>query len=155
MTKQMAKQMTLCIIYGESNILLGMKKRGFGMGRWNGFGGKVHDGESIKDAAMRELEEEIGITPIDLRTRGKILFEFQDTGKLLEVHLFSASEYEGTPTESEEMLPKLFDMKNIPYDEMWDDDKHWLPILLEGNNIDGYFLFDGNDKVLKKDIKTF
>jgi 8-oxo-dGTP diphosphatase/2-hydroxy-dATP diphosphatase len=151
----MPKQMTLCIIYDNSNILLGMKKRGFGEGRWNGFGGKVQEGESIQDAALRELNEEISITPIDLKNRGKILFEFQETGKQLEVHLFSAKEYSGEPIESEEMLPKVFNIKDIPYDEMWDDDKYWLPILLEGHNIDGYFLFDSNDKVIKKEIKTF
>ncbi len=149
----MAKQMTLCIIYDDDTILLGMKKRGFGEGRWNGFGGKVHDGESIKEAALRELNEEISITPLDLKNRGKILFEFKETGKQLEVHLFSASEYHGEPQESEEMLPKIFNISDIPYGSMWDDDKYWLPILLEGHNIEGYFLFDENDKVMKKDIK--
>jgi 8-oxo-dGTP diphosphatase/2-hydroxy-dATP diphosphatase len=143
------------MIYDNSNILLGMKKRGFGEGRWNGFGGKVNDGESAEDACRRELYEEADIEAQDLRNRGKILFEFQDTGKKLEVHLFSTLKYEGEPQESEEMLPKLFNIKDIPYDDMWDDDKHWLPILLEGKNIDGYFLFDGNDKIIKKEIQTF
>ena len=147
--------MTLCIIYDDSNILLGMKKRGFGEGRWNGFGGKVSDAESAQQACVRELHEEAGIEAQDLKNRGKILFEFQDTGKQLEVHLFSASKYSGEPQESEEMLPKVFNIKDIPYDNMWDDDKHWLPILLENNNIDGYFLFDANDKVIKKEIKTY
>lgn len=149
----MVKQMTLCMIYDTNNILLGMKKKGFGANRWNGFGGKVQEGEAVEDACIRELEEEAGIGAIDLKNRGKILFEFQDTGKLLEVHIFSASKYSRTPTESEEMLPKIFNIADIPYDQMWDDDKHWLPIVLEGHNIDGYFLFDGNDKVVKKDIK--
>lgn len=35
-----------------------MKKRGFGEGWWNGYGGKVQDGESMTDAMVRELQEE-------------------------------------------------------------------------------------------------
>ena len=43
----MKKLLTLCIIYHHHKILLGMKKRGLGIGRWNGFGGHLEDGESI------------------------------------------------------------------------------------------------------------
>ena len=45
----------------NSLILLGMKKRGFGTGKWNGFGGKVEAGESNEQAALRELKEESSI----------------------------------------------------------------------------------------------
>lgn len=151
----MPKQMTLCLLYDDEKILLGMKKRGFGEGRWNGFGGKVHDNEEIIDAALRELKEEVGVSPKDLAYRGKILFEFQETGKQLEVHIFSAKDYSGTPQESEEMKPQFFKLQDIPYDTMWDDDKYWLPIVLEGKNIDGYFLFDKDDKVIKQKIEPF
>jgi 8-oxo-dGTP diphosphatase/2-hydroxy-dATP diphosphatase len=39
----------------ENKICLGMKKRGFGASRWNGFGGKVNEEEEIEDAAIREV----------------------------------------------------------------------------------------------------
>ena len=55
----MKKQLTLVAVLKENNILLGMKKRGFGEGRWNGFGGKVETGETIEEGAKRELKEEI------------------------------------------------------------------------------------------------
>ena len=54
----MIKKLTLCIIHQHPRVLLGMKKRGFGMGRWNGFGGKVEAGETIEDATRREVGEE-------------------------------------------------------------------------------------------------
>ena len=38
----------LCFVYDEQRILLGMKKRGFGEWKWNGFGGKLEDGERIE-----------------------------------------------------------------------------------------------------------
>ena len=45
--------LTLVLIMKGKQVLLGMKKRGFGKGKWNGFGGKVQDGEEILDAAKR------------------------------------------------------------------------------------------------------
>ena len=59
----MRKILTLCLVYQPPKILLGMKKRGFGVGRWNGFGGKVKDGETVKQTVKREMEEEVGIVP--------------------------------------------------------------------------------------------
>ena len=47
------KVLTLAFVRDSCRILLGLKKRGFGEGRWNGFGGKVQKGESIKDGAKR------------------------------------------------------------------------------------------------------
>ena len=37
----------------DKEILLGFKKRGFGVGKWDGFGGKVEDQERNEDAAKR------------------------------------------------------------------------------------------------------
>lgn len=67
--------MTLCLIYDKEKILLGqIKKEGALKNRYNGFGGKVEEGESIKEAAQRELVEEAGITPLDMQKRGEIIF---------------------------------------------------------------------------------
>lgn len=56
------RQSTLVFVFNPANqILLAMKKRGFGEGKWNGAGGKVEAGETIVQAASRELREETGI----------------------------------------------------------------------------------------------
>jgi 8-oxo-dGTP pyrophosphatase MutT (NUDIX family) len=47
------KLLTLLFVLEPGKVLLGMKKRGFGVGRWNGFGGKVQSGESIEEGAIR------------------------------------------------------------------------------------------------------
>ena len=52
---------TLVLVHQGEKVLLGMKKRGFGQGRWNGFGGKLHEGETIEQAAKRETFEEAGV----------------------------------------------------------------------------------------------
>ena len=47
------KILTLAFVIDGKRVLLGYKKRGFGKSWWNGFGGKVHQGESVEDGAKR------------------------------------------------------------------------------------------------------
>ncbi|MEK7173911.1 MAG: 8-oxo-dGTP diphosphatase [Patescibacteria group bacterium] len=155
MQAQHAKLLTLCVVYDNDRILLGMKKRGFGMGRWNGFGGKVEEGEIIQEAAARELLEEACIQPHLLQKRGVLYFIFAE-GSIppLEVHVFSANTFIGNPTESDEMRPEWFLHKDIPYHEMWPDDQHWLPLVLAGKNIEGTFHFKDAATLISHEIKT-
>jgi 8-oxo-dGTP diphosphatase/2-hydroxy-dATP diphosphatase len=137
------KLLTLCLITKDNQVLLGMKKKGFGAGRWNGFGGKVEQGESIEDAAKREVQEEAGVTVDTLEEVGVISFDFEeDQGKILEVHIFKADSFSGEPAESDEMNPQWFAVDQIPYEQMWSDDQYWLPMLLAGKHFEGNFLFD-------------
>lgn len=130
-------------------MLLGMKKRGFGEGRWNGFGGKVEEGETIEQAMQREMQEECGILLKDFDKRGVLEFEFQGQPEILQVHVFSAKDFEGDPIETEEMRPQWFSVKEIPFAKMWPDDKHWFPLFLEGKNFKGRFLFQDHDTILE------
>jgi len=143
----MKKILTLVMIYDDTRVLLGMKKQGFGAGKFNGFGGKVHAGETIEEAAMRELKEEIGIVAEDMRKRGILHFRGEEA-ELLEMHVFSASKFEGEPKESEEMAPEWFARDSIPFEKMWPDDKFWFPFLLAEKNFQGDFLFRGHDEIL-------
>ncbi|KAM9844137.1 oxidized purine nucleoside triphosphate hydrolase isoform 2-T3 [Aulostomus maculatus] len=96
------KLLTLVLVVQPGRVLLGMKKRGFGAGKWNGFGGKVQTGESIEDAARRELQEESGLTVDTLEKIGNIKFEFVGETQLLDVHIFRADAFHGEPTESDD-----------------------------------------------------
>ncbi len=91
------KILTLCLIHREGKILLGLKKRGFGMGRWNGFGGKLAGGETIEAAARRELKEESGLDSLREEKRGILNFKFENNPEILEVHVFAVNDYSGTP----------------------------------------------------------
>lgn len=129
-------QTTICFLMRDDHILLAMKKRGHGEGKWNGVGGKAGDGESIKETAIREAEEEIGVTPLNLVKVASIKFEFPPERNFdHESTVFFCDSWEGEPTETEEMRPRWFRKDEIPYDEMWQDDAIWLPKVLEGNLI--------------------
>jgi 8-oxo-dGTP diphosphatase/2-hydroxy-dATP diphosphatase len=149
----MKKLLTLCIAHKGNQVLLGMKKRGFGEGRWNGFGGKLIEGEEIETAAKREMEEEAGLKALDIKERGVLNFKFKGDPEVLEVHVFSASVFERKLAETEEMKPRWFNVKDIPYSEMWPDDKYWLPLLLSGKNFQGNFHFRDNDTLLNYQLK--
>ncbi len=144
--------LTLCIIRRDDKILLGKKKRGFGAGRWNGFGGKVEAGESIEQAAIRETREECGIAISKLVERGVMTFIFSDDPVPSVVHIFEVLEFSGDPVETDEMLPQWFNLADIPYADMWEDDQYWLPLLLEGNNFTGTANFDSNHAMIDHDI---
>ncbi len=147
----MAKKITtLCIVHQHPRILLGMKKRGFGAGKWNGFGGKLLEGETPEQAAKRELQEEAGIIVSDLERMGVIDFIWPDGEGDQEVHIFKAGNYASKIRESEEMLPLWFHVDEIPFESMWPDDKYWLPLFLEGKKFSGQCFFDESGVKIKK-----
>jgi 8-oxo-dGTP pyrophosphatase MutT (NUDIX family) len=151
------KIMTLCCLYNDTHILLGIKKRGFGKGRWNGFGGKVSNGEMIDQAALREVKEEAGIIPLEMKKRGILVFKFENNGLKgnpdIEVNIFSASKFKGAPKETEEMRPQWFLHSEIPYAIMWPDDIYWLPMLLSGKNFKGTFYFKDTNEIIQHELE--
>ena len=150
----MRKILTLCLAVQEGRILLGMKKRGFGAGRWNGFGGKVEVGETIEVGAKREMQEESGVMIERMEKMGIHEFEFAaKRGEILEVHVFRIDVFSGEPRETEEMRPQWFTTDAIPYDEMWTDDIHWLPVFLVGKKFRTRFLFGENDQILENEVR--
>ena len=148
------KLYTLIFIQKENSFLLGYKKRGFGANRWNGFGGKVEKNESIFEGAQRELKEESGVSSSKLKFVGLITFTFKKKPEeALRVHVFKSSEFSGEIIETEEMKPKWFDFKEIPYDNMWPDDKLWYDLLRKEVFFICKFNFSDEDTIIDYDIK--
>lgn len=149
------KQLTILFLVKPGYVLLAMKKRGFGEGRYNGVGGKVEPGETIEQATSRECEEEIGVSPTNFYKTAEISFDEQQKGKreILEVHVFICDKWQGEPIETEEMAPQWFTIQTIPYDQMWADDPYWLPQVLAGKRLKCHFTLNDHDKVIKKSVK--
>ena len=143
---------TLVFVLRADLILLIRKKRGLGAGKINGPGGRMEPGESPQQCARREVEEEVGVTPHALLRQGELRFQFTD-GYSMEVHVFRASGCRGTLRETEEAAPRWTPLGEIPYDEMWADDRVWLPLLLDGRTFSGRFVFDG-DHMLDHELRS-
>ena len=126
-------QTTLLYLLKDNQILLAMKKRGFGVGKYNGIGGKLESGETVEQALVRETQEEICVTPTKYQDHGVLQFDMYFNGEhfLEDVHVFTATEFEGEPHETEEMCPTWFAMQDLPYQQMFQTDRIWLPLVLE------------------------
>ena len=146
---------TLLILKKEDEILLGFCKRGFSTGKYNGVGGKLEPNENPEEAMIRECQEEVSVTPTKYEKVGFIDFLEYAKGEKENVlfHLYIATSWEGTPTESDEMVPHWFNIKNIPYDKMFPDDKYWMPLILEGKKIKAFFEFDENWNIINNTIE--
>jgi 8-oxo-dGTP pyrophosphatase MutT (NUDIX family) len=154
MYNEAMKQVTLLFLRKDDRILLAMKKRGFGVGLWNGIGGKVDPHETIAEAAIRECQEEIGVTPHDIKPAGFIQF-FDPTDPTFEHHcyVFTAQSWEGEPRESEEMRPQWFATTDVPYDKMWPSDSLWLPHVIASELFQGV-IHTSTDTVTQHDLKV-
>lgn len=134
---------TLVFVIDGPRVLLIRKKRGLGAGKINGPGGKLEPDETPEQCAVRETAEEVGLHVSDLAVAGELSFQFFD-GYSTHVHVYQTEHFSGEPIETEEALPFWVDIEKIPYDEMWADDRYWLPMLFAGSPFSGRFLFDGD-----------
>lgn len=141
----------LCFVVKDGRVLLIRKKRGLGAGKINGPGGKIEPGERALEAAIRETQEEIGVTPLAVEERGVLHFQFTD-GYSLHCTVFVATDFEGEPVETVEATPFWFELAAIPFDEMWEDDRHWLPQVLAGKRFVAWFEFEG-DRMLSRNVQ--
>lgn len=158
----------LTLIYArrrsEKQVLLGRKKRGFGEGKLNGFGGKLEPGETIEESAARELLEESGLraAPADFIWCGTLTYIYDTKPKAMEVNVFELDRWEGEPVETEEMEPAWFAHAEIPLPKMWADDEHWLLQYLDGSlarPFTGRFRFKGHEGqdssvIIEKHVST-
>jgi len=155
------KQGTLMFLIRDNGdspqINLAMKKRGFGVGKWNGVGGKfdAEQDASIDDCALRETFEEIGVRATNPEKVAELEFTWDHTPQLnMRVHVYVAREWEddAEPIETEEMRPQWYTFDEIPYDQMWVDDQQWLPLILEGKKLKAQFTFGENDEIASQEI---
>ena len=143
---------TIAIVHQHPRVLLAMKKRGFGAGKYNGLGGGQDDNESLEETAYREAFEEGGIKIKDYMLVGKIRYSFGSDEQDHLVHFFRVSEFDGEPVETEEMVPEWFHVDSIPYERMWKNDSLWFPYFLDGKMFSGYIRMSKNGETLEYEL---
>jgi len=144
------------LVVQSQSVLLIRKKRGLGAGKINGPGGRLEAGETVEACAIREVQEELRVTPLCVEWSGEHRIQFLD-GLSIHLDVFRADAVQGTPTETDEALPLWFPLDRIPYEEMWADTRVWLPWLLARKRFSGRFVFDGDrmlDHVLEASSRT-
>lgn len=142
----------LVFLFHKSYIMLAMKKRGFGEGKWNGTGGKIEFGENALRAGIRETQEEAGVTPVLEQPLGTILYHDKRFGSW-QVTVFRTEEFTGEMIETDEMRPQWWRVDQVPYDQMWAGDREWLPLVIDNQPFEAELWFDGNNNLIRKDIK--
>jgi len=137
-----------------AEVLLGYKKIGFGQGKFTGIGGKIERSEELMDAAIRELHEETGVrVPDSEYLQFSSILEFRFPRKRSwnhRVFVFFAQQWEGVPVESNEIHPRWFAIEDIPYGQMWDDARFWLPLALSGEKFRVHFKFRADNDTVGK-----
>jgi len=148
---------TLCYLMNDKKLLMLKKSLGlFGGGKWNGLGGKIGVREGPEQACIREVYEESGFHVSNLKYHGTLTFWFGNTSEPIIVYAFSTKSFEGQLREGREGILRWIDFGEIPYEEMWEDDRYWLPMLLEGKNFHGEFHFNQEGtKLLNHKIEAF
>ena len=134
---------TLCFVRRDEEVLLIEKRRGLGEGWYNGPGGKLETGETPRECARREVREEIDLVVGNLEKAAELTF-FLDGEEHIFCHVYRTDSFEGVPRASPEARPEWVPIDKVPYDRMWDDDRHWLPFVLDGDTVSGDFHFEGD-----------
>ncbi len=145
------KKSTLCFCIKNDKVLLAYKKEGFGSGKINAPGGKVKPNETPRQAATRELNEEVCLTAHekDLEQVALVRFYF-DKKPVFECYIYTTRFWQGEPAETDEMRPQWYPLANIPYDKMWAADSQWIPLILGGQKIEAEINFNDDGTVVKE-----
>jgi len=133
----------LTVLYDAERVLLIDKLRGFGAGKVSVPGGRIETGETALQAAIRETQEEVGLTPQELREAGRLSFAFTDDFNM-HCTVFAAQAWQGSPYSTPEARPFWCPRTEIPYGHMWSDDLIWLPLLFEERPFEARFVFEEN-----------
>jgi 8-oxo-dGTP diphosphatase len=136
-----------------TSVLLGRKKDGFGAGYVVGLGGHVEPGETPLAATVREVAEESSLTVAesDLTECASVTFRFPIRPQWDQhMTVFIGDSWEGQPQESDEIASEWHSADALPFDLMWDDARHWLHRILNGDHLDAEIVFNDDCRTVRQ-----
>jgi len=125
------KETTLCYIEKDGKYLMLYRnklKNDPNKGKWLGIGGKLEDGETPDDAAVREVYEETGLRLISYKYRGIVNF-ISDIYPDEAMHLYYSDDFEGEVKECDEGDLKWIEKGRLSELPMWEGDKIFLRLI--------------------------
>lgn len=148
------KRTVLSFVFDGDRLLMIFKKTGQGKGKWNVPGGKIVAGEEELAAAVRETREETGIVPVGLAPAGRLEFYFEAGGSWSNVcTVFVAHEHSGELIpETDECTATWISKDELPWDEMWESDRTWIPLVFTRKPFHRIYRFSADDKLLGEEI---
>lgn len=125
------KKTTLCYIEKDDSYLMlyrNKKKVDINKNKWIGVGGHLLENETPDECLLREVYEETGLTLLDYKLRGEIIFYIDD---LIETsYLYTANKFDGEIKECDEgelRWVKKSELFDLP---MWEADPLFLRKLI-------------------------
>jgi 8-oxo-dGTP diphosphatase len=153
--KMVVKEIALCHVIKNGTLLLIKAESGVNKGKWNAANAEIVQGEKPDKSAIKTLYQQTGIYANKVVDHGLIrLFLNGKTEYDYRIHVFSTKVFSGDVKPNTEGEAKWFATTDLPYYEMWADDKYWINLVLQGKKFDADFFFDEkNEKIIKYSIK--
>ncbi len=142
---------TLCHIIKGNRLLLKKAVRGISKGKWNAPGGKIVGKETPTEGAEREVLEETGLKVNHIFYHGSIdYYMFGKRTLHTRAYLFSTRNFRGRTKSTGEGGLRWFHKDELPYRQMWPDDRHWIPHMILGSRFNAkFYLGDDNSRVVR------
>ena len=145
---------TLVYIERDNKILMlhrVKKENDIHEGKWNGLGGKIEQGESPEECAKREIKEESGLIAKKLIFAGHISFPNFSKGDDWSVFIFRCFNFSGNLKNCDEGHLLWVEKSEIVSLNLWEGDKHFLPLVLSGKNFLGKIVYK-NTKLISVEL---
>lgn len=148
----------LCLIENPDThqFLMVKNLRGMNKGFYNFSGGKMNFGEDIREALVREVKEETNLDLEGAKFIGRIDVVPADVKKVradtkdVQVYVFYSNKYKGKERAADDEVElHWFDKDEIPFAAMRDNDKVWVPEVLQGNMVNMKFFRDENGNLVR------
>lgn len=149
------KDLAICHVFRSGTLLLIKPTEGIGKDKWNAPGGEIVQGDKPEKSAIKYLYQQTGLYASKVFNNGTVRLALNGQSEFsYRLHIFSTKTATGELKPAIQGEVKWFNLTDIPYFEMWADDRYWLNLVMQGKQFDADFFFDEhNEKVVKYQIK--